>query len=106
MASFEARTSAHPGRAVVALVGECDLAVREELTGALLQAVESSPVVEVDLGDLQFIDSTGVHALVSAHHAAQRDGTSFYVVNAHGPVAHVLDITGVGDLLRAPIHGT
>jgi len=105
MANFEARTSAHPGRAVVALVGECDLAVREELTGALIQAVESAPVVEVDLDDLQFIDSTGVHALVTAYHAAQRDGTSFYVVNAHGAVAHVLDITGVGGLLRAPIHG-
>lgn len=105
MASFEARTSAHPGRSVVALAGECDLAVRDVLTSALMQAVESAPVVEVDLGDLGFIDSTGVHALVTAYHAAQRDGTSFYVVKAHGPVAHVLDITGVGALLRAPIHG-
>jgi anti-sigma B factor antagonist len=105
MASFEARTSAHPDRSVVALAGECDLAVRDELTSALMQAIESAPVVELDLDDLEFIDSTGVHVLVTAYHAAQREGTSFYVVNAHGPVEHVLDITGVGDLLRAPIHG-
>jgi len=102
MASFEARTSARPGRSVVALVGECDLAVREELTSALLEAVASAPVVEVDLDALQFLDSTGVHALVTALHAAQRDGTALYVTNAHGPVAHVLDITGVGALLQAP----
>ena|SRR5689334_12388100 len=105
MASFEARTSAQPGRSVVALVGECDLAVRDQLTSALLRAVETAPVVEVDLEALHFIDSTGVHALVTAHHAAQRGGTSFYVTNARGPVAHVLDITGVGALLQAPNYG-
>ncbi|WP_406079697.1 hypothetical protein [Micromonospora sp. NBC_00858] len=35
MAHFEARTPAAPGRIVVALNGECDLAVRDELTSAL-----------------------------------------------------------------------
>ncbi|MET8308458.1 hypothetical protein [Micromonospora sp. NPDC005173] len=35
MAHFEARTSAAPGRIVVTLNGECDLAVRDEPTGVL-----------------------------------------------------------------------
>jgi anti-sigma B factor antagonist len=56
----------------------------------------------VELADLQFLDSSGVYGLVTGHHAAVRKGTCLYVINAGGPVAHVLEITGVGDLLRPP----
>ncbi|MBQ0897849.1 anti-sigma factor antagonist [Micromonospora purpureochromogenes] len=102
MAHFEARTSTEPGRAVVRLAGECDLAAREELTAALLAAVAGAPVVLVDAGALDFLDSTGIHGLVTAHHAARAAGGRLYVVNARGPVANVLAITGVADLLRPP----
>ncbi|MGN9893477.1 anti-sigma factor antagonist [Micromonospora sp. L31] len=102
MVHFEARTSTEPGRAVVRLAGECDLAAREELTAALLAAVAGAPVVLVDAGALDFLDSTGIHGLVTAHHAARAAGGRLYVVNARGPVANVLAITGVADLLRPP----
>ena len=72
MALFEARTSAEGGRAVVSLVGECDLTTREELTTVLLAAVDRAPVTVVDLAGLRFIDSSGVHGLVKGHHAAKR----------------------------------
>lgn len=102
MALFEATTSAVDGRAVVSLAGECDLAAREELTAALLAAVDSAPVIVVDLAGLRFIDSSGVHGLVTGHHAAQRQGRRLHVVNAGGAVAHVLEMTGIGDLLGPP----
>ena len=102
MTLFEVSTSAQPGRAVVALSGEGDLAVREELTTALLDAVAVAPVVVVDLAALRFLDSTGIHALVMAHQAAQREGVRLFVVNAGGVVADVLDLTGVADLLAPP----
>ncbi|MEH1057215.1 STAS domain-containing protein [Micromonospora sp. CPCC 206171] len=102
MARFEATTSTEPGRAVVRLAGECDLAAREELTAALLTAVAGAQVVLVDAGALDFLDSTGIHGLVTAHHAARAAGGRLYVVNARGPVANVLAITGVADLLRPP----
>lgn len=102
MANFDVTTSAEPGRVVVALAGECDLAAREALTSALLAAVASAQVVVVDVGGLHFIDSSGVHGLVTAHHAARRDDGRLYVVNAGGVVARVLDMTGVAELLRPP----
>ncbi|WP_327003283.1 STAS domain-containing protein [Dactylosporangium sp. NBC_01737] len=105
MAMFEARTSAEDGRAVVSLVGECDLTTREELTTVLLAAVDSAPVIVVDLTALRFIDSSGVHGLVTGHHAAQRQGRRLHVVNAGGAVADVLEMTGVGELLALPPHG-
>jgi anti-anti-sigma factor len=102
MTPFQVSTSTQPGRAVVALTGEGDLAVCEELTTALFAAVASAPAVVVDLAALRFLDSSGVHTLVMAHQAAQRDGVRLYVVNASGVVADVLDLTGVADLLAPP----
>ncbi|MET7419058.1 STAS domain-containing protein [Dactylosporangium sp. NPDC005555] len=105
MALFEAKTSTLEGRAVVALAGECDLTARDELTTVLLAAVELAPVVVVDLAGLRFIDSSGLHGLITGHHAARRQGHRLHVVNAGGTVAHVLEMTGVGDLLAPPAAG-
>ncbi|KAB1934488.1 STAS domain-containing protein [Micromonospora sp. ALFpr18c] len=102
MPHFEARTSTAPGRIVVTLIGECDLAARDELTTVLASAVRGAPVVVVDVGGLRFLDSTGLHTLVTAHRAARADGRRLYAVNAAGAVATLLDITGVGDLLSPP----
>jgi anti-sigma B factor antagonist len=102
MAGFEAKTSSADGRAVVALVGECDLAVREELTSLLVATLDSARFVVLDLSELRFMDSSGIHALVAGHHAALEKGRRLYVRNAGGAVAEVLELTGVGDLLRPP----
>ncbi|WP_229075510.1 STAS domain-containing protein [Actinoplanes sp. DH11] len=102
MGNFEARTSAGPGRITVTLAGECDLAAREHLTAILLDALTRARAVFVDLARLTFMDSSGVHSLITAHHAAKHTGAHIYVVNAAGPVASVLELTGVGALLRAP----
>ena len=103
MTDFGVSTTVENGRAVVAVAGECDLASREELASALLAAVERAPVVVVDVAALRFLDSSGLHGLVSAHRAAQDRGGRVYLVNAGGPVASVLDLTGVGELLRPPV---
>ena len=102
MTRFQVTTSAEPARAVVTLAGECDLAVREELISALLSAVQQAPVVVVDLAGLTFLDSRGVHGLVTAHHAARQRGGALYLTNAAGTVATVLDITGIAELLSLP----
>ena len=102
MARFEATTSDEAGRVCVALAGECDLEVREELTATLLAAVRRAPVVVVDLSSLDFLDSSGVHGLITAHRAAKELGRKLFVVNPTGAVATVLDLTGVGALLSPP----
>ena len=80
MPQFEVRTSVADGRAVVALVGECDLAGRETLTAALRGAVERTDTVLVDLADLEFMDSSGVHGLVTAHHTARGLGGHLWIL--------------------------
>jgi anti-anti-sigma factor len=100
MARFEATTSIDGQHAAVALAGECDLAAREDCTAALLGAVKAADTVVVDLKELTFLDSSGVHALVTAYRAANERGGRLIVVGAAGMVAHVLEITGVAGLLN------
>src|SRR4030081_2103755 len=56
---------------VVSLRGELDLAAAPELRHRVLELM-ALPVdrVTVDMAALTFIDSSGLHALTAAHHAA------------------------------------
>ncbi len=99
MARFAATTSEEPGRVRVTLAGDCDLAVRDEMGATLLAAVGRADIVVVDLAEVDFLDSSGVHGLVAAHRAARDRGGHLYVENPTGSVAMVLELTGVGALL-------
>lgn len=99
MARFAATTSDEGAGLRVSLAGDCDLAVREELVATLLAAVGRSATVTVDLAEVDFLDSSGVHGLVAAHRAAVERGGRLYVTNPSGSVAAVLDVTGLSGLL-------
>src|SRR5688572_17627915 len=105
MAHFATKMTVDSGRVVVELAGECDLAARDELTSTLLAAVDSGDVVLVDVGAVEFHDSSGIHGLITAHQAAQRADREFYAINARGIVAQVLDLTGVGAMLAPAADG-
>ncbi|PRX12620.1 STAS domain-containing protein [Actinoplanes italicus] len=102
MSDFETHTRRNADTLVVVLAGECDLRSRDEMTAALLDAVGSSARVAVDLAGVRFLDSSGLHALVTAHHAALERSGILYVVNATGTVETVLQITGILELLQQP----
>nr|WP_296072439.1 STAS domain-containing protein [uncultured Actinoplanes sp.] len=105
MTQFEAKTTDEGGLVRVALAGECDLAVSAQLDKVLAAALDRGPLVVVDLAALAFLDSSGVHGLITAHHAARRKGSRLVAVNASGAVATVLELTGVGRLLGSPPNG-
>jgi anti-anti-sigma factor len=71
----------------------------------LLTAVDGAEVVYVDLDALRLLDSSGLHPMIAAHHTALARGGRLYLVNAGGAVATVLDVTGLGELLRPPDDG-
>jgi len=105
MPDFEVSSARSGDRMVVALAGDFDLRSRDELRAALFSAVEVAPQVLVDLTAVRFLDSSGLHALVSAHQTAQERGRALYAANATGSVATILRITGIIDLLRPPGEG-
>jgi anti-sigma B factor antagonist len=88
-------------RVVIALRGELDLA-----SAPLLQSeIESSEIVTakmvvLDLGELKFIDSTGLRVLLSAHECSRERGQEFAVTQGSPQVQRLLSITGVGGHFR------
>ncbi|NJC67845.1 STAS domain-containing protein [Planosporangium flavigriseum] len=55
---------------------------------------ESIEQIEVDLGGLLFIDSTGIAALNRAYRTTSRNGCVLVVTNATGAVRRALELTG------------
>src|SRR4051794_30600011 len=67
--AFEVKEVREDGRVVFVVSGEIDLATAGDLRQVLLDAVDSRPLW-VDLTEVEFMDSTGLNALVVAHHAS------------------------------------
>ncbi|GAA2373916.1 hypothetical protein Cme02nite_02860 [Catellatospora methionotrophica] len=90
-----------PREAVVAVSGEIDLAVREDLLNTLHHAIHATAAtaVVVDLSRVTFMDSTGLHVLLTSHKSALGSGVGFSVVGATGLVHRLLAVTGMLGLL-------
>jgi len=88
------------GRAVVALTGELDMASAETLQQALDgQELSTEPSVVLDLQQLQFIDSTGLRAVLAALEHCRGRGQQFAITPGSPQVQRLLSITGVGEHL-------
>ena len=84
---------------VVALRGELDLRAVGELETVLAVAVESGRVC-LDLGELQFIDSTGLATVIRAHQSLDAAGGRLAVVcSGDGSVRRAFETTGLMALL-------
>jgi anti-sigma B factor antagonist len=83
----------------LAVSGEIDVAVADQLLRAAAQAVaraEGDRIV-VDLAQVPFIDSTGLGTLVTARRLALARDLSFVVRGVAGRVRRVMDITGLSE---------
>ena len=89
------------GSTLLRVSGEVDLATAGTLEDALTGAAGAAVVV--DLTEVPFMDSTGLNALVNGRRAIQDAGGSIaLVVTPQSPVARLLEITGMDDVL--PTH--
>ena len=88
------------GSVVVRLTGELDLATAPDLAEALTVAADAGVGgLVVDLTDLRFIDSNGIHVLLAAGHRARIDGFPMTLRNPTRQVLKVLQLTGVDQLM-------
>jgi anti-sigma B factor antagonist len=89
------------GRTVLSLRGELDIATVGELETAISEGLAGGEQLVVDLRELEFMDSTGVRALVSGHAAAQEGDGSLVIVRARTgtEVDRVIDISGIAGAL-------
>ena len=89
--------SEHGGAAIVyRLRGSLDLATAPSLRAALVEAAnEGKHDIVVDLTELEFLDSTGLGALIGAHRRAMENGGRVRLIVREGPISRLLNITGL-----------
>jgi anti-anti-sigma factor len=68
------RTRSGDGHLVVTLLGELDVADATAVAAALMTAADREPRIVVDLASLEFIDVSGMAALLRARKHARRAG--------------------------------
>jgi anti-sigma B factor antagonist len=87
----------------IALAGEIDVNVADELSEAVSEALAAEPeVVVVDLSAATFLDSAGVGALVTLNNAAVAAGVpTVQLKNGPSNVMRVLELVGLDDLFQS-----
>ncbi|HEV7754192.1 MAG TPA: STAS domain-containing protein [Baekduia sp.] len=100
-APFSISVDDQPARTVIAVGGELDLGTAPALEDALMARLNGGAHVLLDLRGLDFMDSTGVRVIVSAHRAAQEHDGRFALLRTlpDGAVGRVLRISGLDDVL-------
>ncbi|MBT8207945.1 MAG: STAS domain-containing protein [Acidimicrobiia bacterium] len=89
------------GRQIVTVSGVIDLRTADTFANELNQVLASiTSEVVVDLRDVEFLDSTGVTALMRAGKALRTNGGELVLVCATGPVRRVLEVSGVDEVFR------
>ena len=84
----------------VRAVGELDIAAALELERILRDAVVRARLLVVDLRDLSFIDSSGVHVIVDACVRAERTPCRVVVIQGSPRVHRVFALTGLDRLIE------
>ncbi|MFI5681754.1 STAS domain-containing protein [Streptomyces cellulosae] len=88
------------GIQVVALRGEIDHAVTNELTEALLSyGSVRQPQTVVDLSGVTFMDSSGINVLITAHQDMSDAQGWLRIAGAQSPVLRVLQLVGLDQVI-------
>jgi anti-anti-sigma factor len=88
-------------RATVAAVGEIDIVTADRFAAALYNALDAGPeALDIDLGGVTIIDSTGISVLMAARVRALAAGCPVSIVAVQPFVRRVLGICGLLEALN------
>ncbi len=78
------------------ITGEVDIAAKDEMVAATETCLDSpSTTIEVDIGGVTFIDSSGLGALVRLRNEAGLRRKRVVVTNAPASVTRLFEVTGL-----------
>lgn len=88
------------GAVVVDVAGEVDLYTAPVLRDRLLDVIDGqgNRFVVVDLGAVEFMDSTAIHVLVQALRRTRERGGDLQLVRVPPPARRVLEICGLAKI--------
>jgi anti-sigma B factor antagonist len=82
----------------VKLAGEFDFSGRD-LADEVLASADGARKLVLDLSELDFIDSMGIHFVVTAHERARAAGREFTIVRGGPQVERVFGLVGLDAVL-------
>jgi anti-sigma B factor antagonist len=89
-----------PAGSIVRVAGELDATTSPRLRAELVRLIDDgTPAIDLDLSQLQFVDSVGLSVLVSAHHRARGEGVSYRLINVAPGCRRILEITRLDAIL-------
>jgi anti-anti-sigma factor len=98
---FSLEVRADRDRLLVRLSGEVDMASVARVRAAVRDARDGGwQHVVLDLKDIEFIDSQGLHLLLDVDREAREDGWEFGIVDGAPPLVRLLEISGLADRFR------
>lgn len=78
---------------VLAIHGEADMSVAEELEDRLGEVIDETPVVIVDLSGVALLDSTVLGVLLHGLRRSKAAGGLLRIVVAHGEIRRIFELT-------------
>jgi anti-anti-sigma factor len=96
---MQCRVSALNGGHLVAVAGEVDMATAPRLAETLVQFANGS--VTVDLSNVTFIDSSGLHALIAAQRHIERRHSRLIMQGVTSNIRQLFEISGLDVILGA-----
>ena len=83
------------------LSGEIDIAAVAGVLADATRYLETRPaVLEIDLGAVTFIDSSGLGALVPIRNQARDQGTTVTLVDVSSSARRVMELSGLDQVVR------
>lgn len=85
---------------LVALSGDVDLATASIVDEELRRAEHSEDLIVLDLGEVSFMDSTGLRAVISADQRLRERGACLELIRVPPQVGRLFELVGVLGHLR------
>ncbi|GAA3728496.1 anti-sigma B factor antagonist [Spinactinospora alkalitolerans] len=90
---------------IVQVEGELDIATAADLQEHVLTAIDAhGPWLILDLSNLDFMDSSGLNAVINAYRAVKEHGGSLAIAAPNERVTKVVRLVGLHR--QVPVHGT
>jgi anti-sigma B factor antagonist len=101
MTALDVTTSDREGRAQIALSGELDIATAPKLEEEVRRLeTEGRKLIVIDLRGLEFMDSSGLRALLAADTRARERGNRVVIIRGDDRIQRVLRITRLDERLE------
>ena len=95
--AFTVTVDEAPGGVRITPRGELDMATQGELRAVLER--HAAGCVTLDLGELRFLDTSGLRLILETADAARREGREFAVLPGSAAVQRLFDVAGVTALV-------